>query len=740
MRDLQRSQMRMVRENFTWPTTDFTDPTANFTTADFMASFSTPKASLAKIEFFVCLAAFLLISLTVFGSSRCRRNNPKLRILLWAAYTLSSYLIVYTLGLMTEASFQNKLLPVWATILLIFFGSAKPFSAYSLEDCEQWRNYAWQHLIKQTGVVILLTFYATMSPMNWVLFVLIFIALLKFDETTKALMVASWYGRQGIAKIIADYMSSEHQSSEGNLDPIQMRGYKYIVRGELVTSFTLKKIEAKPNYRRPLKITSRVITIEKVWQCRGWLLRPEGGDEDSRLKDICLSFALYKLLCLRLSGYSLPKQAHEKLWKLIQHLYAEGNGYERAFKVVEQELSFLFDFFYTNYPIIFLPRRWLVKLMEFLLLIIGSLVTIRLYWQLYNSNGPQDEIHLATVGGLGIDFLVTALLLIVFVCVELVQLFFMAISDWAKVSLLCKYVETCSWHKSKRIEKLIRLICRTQLLKPWERKLRQYSLLDSYDYTPPRWLYNIHTIVYFDRIRDGEKQSTPAELSSEVKQAVFHSLMSSYPRALENGKASLRLNKVEHQLSWACGLETQTQVIIVWHIATSICEHEMQISDPNFRVATCLSQYLIYLVAFCPKLLPDHSCDVGYIFNQIISESRALLKGCNTKEERIRKLKEIGGARDDNVRWRAIRQGTQLGQQLLKEKRGPKFIWKVLAEFWAELMVYVAPSDDAKAHAEHLAMGGEFVTHLWALVSHAGIKQGPPVERPTLNRSQSWPS
>ena len=39
----------------------------------------------------------------------------------------------------------------------------------------------------------------------------------------------------------------------------------------------------------------------------------------------------------------------------------------------------------------------------------------------------------------------------------------------------------------------------------------------------------------------------------------------------------------------------------------------------------------------------------------------------------------------------------------------------------AEMMLFVALSDDETAHAEHLAMGGEFVTHLWALLSHAGM-------------------
>jgi hypothetical protein len=33
----------------------------------------------------------------------------------------------------------------------------------------------------------------------------------------------------------------------------------------------------------------------------------------------------------------------------------------------------------------------------------------------------------------------------------------------------------------------------------------------------------------------------------------------------------------------------------------------------------------------------------------------------------------------------------------------------------------MAPSDNVKEHGERLANGGEFLTHLWALLSHAGI-------------------
>ncbi|KAK3434037.1 hypothetical protein EUGRSUZ_D01495 [Eucalyptus grandis] len=669
-----------------------------------MKSLRTPKASLAKIEVLACVTAFLLMLLTICGSNRRRRNNRKLRFLLWAAYTLTSYLIVYTLGLMTEASFRNELLPVWATFLMIFFGSSDSYSVHSLDDCERWKNYVWQYALKIAGVSFLLVMSGITLPMISVL-TLCLIVPLKVILRAASLKIASGSGRQLTGKSIADYMKSEHQSSEGDLDPSQMRGYRYV----------------------QLRITDRVVTIEKVWKCQGWLLRSGGGDKDSKLKDICLSFSLYKLLRLEFSDYSLPKQAHEKAWKLIQYLYAEGNGYERAFRIVELELSFLFDSFYTKYPTIFKRLGWRLKVVELLLLVIGVPVTIGLCFPRYDSNRPQDEVHLATTGGLSIDFLVTVLILLIFVWVELVQCFFMAISDWAKVALLCKYVRTSSWHENRRLEKLIRLICRTQLPKPWERKLQQYSLLESYDYTPPRWLYNSITYLFVDRIRDGQARSSPAKLSAEVKKAVFRSLMSNpEAEALKNGVASLIRNDVEHELAWACRLDTQTQVIIVWHNATSMFEHRVPISDSNFLVATRLSKYLAYLVTFYPKLLPDRSYDSEYIFKVIVMEARRMLKGCKTIEERIKKLNRI--RKTTNVTDKVIIQGARLGQQLLDVENEPNFIWKVLAEFWAELMVYVAPSNNAIAHAQHLARGGEFVTHLWALVSHAGIEREPPVE------------
>ena len=53
--------------------------------------------------------------------------------------------------------------------------------------------------------------------------------------------------------------------------------------------------------------------------------------------------------------------------------------------------------------------------------------------------------------------------------------------------------------------------------------------------------------------------------------------------------------------------------------------------------------------------------------------------------------------------------------------------WEVLAEFWIEFLLFLAPSDNVDIHAKMLGAGGEFMTQLWALLSHAGVLERPPV-------------
>lgn len=77
-------------------------------------------------------------------------------------------------------------------------------------------------------------------------------------------------------------------------------------------------------------------------------------------------------------------------------------------------------------------------------------------------------------------------------------------------------------------------------------------------------------------------------------------------------------------------------------------------------------------------------------------------------------FRKFGGSHDG---FRIFWQGLELVNLL---QSNPNH-WKVLEDFWVQALLYAAPSNNVEEHMEHLAKGGEFITHLWALMSCAGI-------------------
>lgn len=247
-------------------------------------------------------------------------------------------------------------------------------------------------------------------------------------------------------------------------------------------------------------------------------------------------------------------------------------------------------------------------------------------------------------------------------------------------------------------------------------------------------LYKLFGLQYIQQVLTdmlGISTASSIQLPIEVKSAVIDALVGILmPRpnhdsvVLSSGSTSLAKNGLQDKFirqyastSYHGGRAStiipeskgnQASIILTWHAATGCYDKDYEqrkkmkattespLQHRQYRVvATALSKYCMYLVAYVPQLLPGQQSYTTSVYNDFVRSPSYILQS-----------------------------GTQLKDELCEAVVEDELRWKVLADFWVEMLLYLAPSDNVTAHIEQLAQGGEFITHLWALLFHAGILQG----------------
>nr|CAD1830988.1 unnamed protein product [Ananas comosus var. bracteatus] len=496
----------------------------------------------------------------------------------------------------------------------------------------------------------------------------------------------------------------------------------------------------------------KMVTVGDVWRLAASRDTNLFSFEWLKLKDLCLSFALYKLLRRRFEGYpSAEAGRSESLDFLLRGLLGDDRGIsphdkgERVFRVVEDELSFLSDYYYSTIPLM-LSNLWFFLLdcvlvfvipLFCLVVIFASIVIGRdgLIWcvfdQLINKNVTVPILY---------DPTVTLFLIATLFLVELVEVTVYVLSNWVMVSLLCIYVKKASWRRSATVLSALTMLWKANtFLNHSVLEFNQHSLLE------PRGHFlkeqsKLLKIVLHRRYLG--VRSTP--VPKEVKAAIVKYLVDNRGcgPVLPIGESVLRRNGAAiEELLRACKSDGAAETIIVWHIAT--CLYEMkhpssQQSDhhdmkANRRIAETLSKYCAYLVALAPELLPDDTAGTKTAYKAAVKKiQNAILNGHDRDADNFERVTSMR-----NANGTAAERGAELGHQLVEGVWDERLVleewqvWKLLAELWTEIVVYIAPSDDVKSHAQALAHGGEFITHIWALLTHGGILRWPAANENT---------
>jgi len=698
------------------------------TTATIVQSIRTVEGQLVRLEVLVLLSSLLLVVLVVLSPYRHQRGDKSFRFLVWAVYTLATVLVPYTIGLLEAGPFHDQTFVLWGAVLLVQAG-ADSLSAYNLRDVEQWKR-----ALLQQGLQILMVLWLMVrcegrnksySATIWIFWILsIAKAHAKFQALREASKADSLMMKH--TKVVADYMMAEHESGHVS-DAATMQGYRYIFHGE---GLTLPYF-SKPDYRTAIARACAFTTVDTVWQ---WIdgqsasvfSREHGGI----LKDIALSFTLFKLLKRRFCKYEHGEAGRPKTRRLVvSGLLRDEADYTRAFRVVEMELAFLYDFFYTRHQS---HTQYVGMTVVFVLPVIVWNAVSGAFSRHYHRTSLEQ-----TVNGVDVIHCITIVLMVIVVVVLAVE---SRINDqkWRVVDDLHTLTGSSriTWKgeavpfddgSRKQALKLVKKRKHRKLMgRNWDRKLGQYSLLHRFGYHP-RNLASILSLGLIEPTRDGQKSSKKVELPEEVVVRVL-SRFKANDGHLADGRSALAANDAA-QLSWACKLPTLIHTVLAWHIGTTICEvttpqHQAPLTGDRL-VAKCLSDYCAYLVAFVPDMLPGHGYDTRRIFNAVVTEAREYLAGCGTMRARCVKLLELQCSERT-----ILGMGAKLGSELRYRVHDRARRWKVLADFWAELVLFLAPSSDADVHAQKLATGGEFMTHLWALLIHAGILERPSSSSP----------
>ncbi|KAL6880492.1 hypothetical protein ACP4OV_012057 [Aristida adscensionis] len=201
-----------------------------------------------------------------------------------------------------------------------------------------------------------------------------------------------------------------------------------------------------------------------------------------------------------------------------------------------------------------------------------------------------------------------------------------------------------------------------------------------------------------------------------------------------------------------------TSCVMKWHIATWYCEladQEQQQEKQDIlrrehaeagggggeekevnhrRVAIALSKYCAYLVVSVPELLPGPTGSIKVSYNCALRHARRAVDGAEDKLKAAHSEPKDDDERRFRERHNKFWQGVVLGQQLLGKRPSQNSMscsdpWKLLALFWVQALVYAAPYGSVEAHMEHLAQGGEFITHIWALLFHVGVTEWKPADK-----------
>ncbi|XP_078159327.1 uncharacterized protein LOC144554844 [Carex rostrata] len=694
-----------------------------------------------EIRFLVLASLCLQFGLVFLSPWRKRTAWKPLIVILWCFYQAADYIATLALGYILKKQNEQSggdLTTFWAPFLLLHLGGPDMITSYSIEDNELWLRHL-NGLVVQTAIAFMVVLGLFSIPRLRLAVAIVFITgFVKYAERTWALRSASM-------NQLRDSLVKDPDPGPNYAEFMQ----EYVWRREAGQSGYVKKKNeaAQPSDNKFSSNNSDVKLLVEAYE----------------------SFKRFKPIVVDLM---LTFEDRE-----ISQTYFWTSTVSNAFKVVEMELSFLYDVFHTKAIHISGIRGGISRFIYLGMISVAFII--------FHNCEKQGYVNA--------DIVICYILLGSAVFMELTSLILITTSDWMIVALSRK-----RWLNLNKLAGVITCAVSCIFLKGkprWSNSMKQYNLLSlSFGDKEESLIRRILGALKVRELWNNFVFVGSVGVPCHLKALLFKELKEKSKSARDTaGFKELRYCKGEKALKeegcshlrWSIDKEFD-ESILLWHIATDLCFHIHGNADEDCKtgqwgveqihdvangkceicervvehingnnanencetgqgvventngysdrkvISLVMSNYMVYLLIMQPYMMPagigkirfQDTCAEAKLFFQAEkkglteAEAREALLSVETDVDPI----HVKGDRCKSVLFDACRLAKELNLMLEDDR------WRLISKVWVEMLSYAAVSCKTNYHVKQLSQGGELLTHIWLLMAHMGIGEQYRVE------------
>ncbi|RCV19447.1 hypothetical protein SETIT_3G385400v2 [Setaria italica] len=653
------------------------------------------------IQILVLLSFALQVSLLVCAGIRRRQASSALRLLIWLLYLVADSTAIYTLGHLSVTSSrssqqeQHQLAAFWAPFLLLHLGGQDSITAYAFEDNRLWLRHLLTLLVQALAAAFVIYKYVaadtaagagtTATTTLLLADILVFIVgVLKYGERTWALKCGN------MADIESTVLSSRHHT------------YKSFFSKDLRFPFPRGTTVANSTH--------------------------DDDDEEFLLAAHCLLH-----MCKSLFAGVLVTTTSFQLATIALHTHSFKAD---LFKLVELELSLMYDIIYTKASVI---HTWYGYCIRFASLL--ATLSAFLLFQFSSTHGYGAA-----------DVAITYILLVGALVLEIVSVCRAVGSTW-----MCALLYCLDWGQPLSLLKSLRRHVRAARKRRWSGSIGQFNIFDVCTRDTAKIASRVASKMGLKHWWNKVHFSGTVTLTASLKDLLLETL----PRIdvkKSRGVRMLRSRGLSKTLpkwsSWTANADFEKS-ILVWHIATQVYLWESSKFDDQHsteearnrqqQLAEAIkmaSDYMMFLLVAKPDMLPStaraaHICNSEYVHSckllehlystnhyhgssisqQTQGTAQRILgnfRSIPNRESLVTEMMSFTGHIDGS----ACYCGLTLAEELLRMESSAPDLLEMVFEVWLQLLCHAAHQCARDSHPRQLNTGGEFITIVWLLTHH----------------------